>query len=143
MPRFLLVLLLALTTAAPAFAGEGKSGRLAEIADALELDDAHRAAVEDIVYKSEVAKVDAKARLKKSEIELKRALAAETLDEKAIRTATDGVASATAELIRIRVDRIVAIRRQLTAAQWSELKQIWKSERDDDEDEDEDEEDDD
>lgn len=128
MSRFLLVPLLALLTASPAFAGD----RLAEIADALELDASHRAAVEDIVYKSEVAKVDAKARLKKSEIELKRALAAETLDEKAIKSATEGVATATAELIRIRVDRIVAIRRQLTAAQWAELKEIWKSEKDDD-----------
>lgn len=136
-----LLLALALSLFAPvAHAGD----RMDEIADELGLDATQRAAVEEIVYSSQRARVDARAKLKRAELDLKHALGAATLDEKAVRTATDAVAAATAELVRNKVDRIVAIRKQLTPAQWEELKQLWldddrRGRRDDDRDEDDDE----
>ena len=57
-------------------------------------------------------------------------LGAATLDEKLVRSSTEAVAQATSELIRNRVDRIVAIRKQLSPAQWEQLKAIWQEDDD-------------
>jgi Spy/CpxP family protein refolding chaperone len=137
MPRFLLLLALSLAPvlAPEALAGEGKMGR---IADEVGLDDKQRAAVEDILYKSNLSKVEAKARLQKAKLELQHSLTAATLDEKAVKTSTDAAAAAAGDLVRIRVERIVAIRKQLSAEQWDKLEGMWQD-RDEDEDEDDDE----
>jgi Spy/CpxP family protein refolding chaperone len=126
-----ILLALALSTLPQAAAGD--RGRMAEIADELELTGAQRLAVEDIVYKSQLARVDLKARLKRGEMELKHLLGQPTLDEKAVRAATDAVVATTGEVIRNRVDRILAIRKQLTAEQWEELKGIWQEDREEEE----------
>ena len=135
MYRFLLLLFLSLSPAlvGDAAAGEGKMGR---IADEVGLDEKQRAAVEEILYKSKLAKVDASSRLQKAKLELQHALTATTLDEKAVNNATDAAAKAAGDLVRIRVERIVSIRKQLSAEQWDKLEGMWQERDDEDEDDD-------
>lgn len=132
-------LLLTLGAATPTFARDraGDEGsRFIEIADQLALSPTQRTALEDVVYRSKSARVDIRARLTKGELDLKHALVSGTLDEKVVRTASDTVSAATADLIRNRVDQIVAIRKQLTPEQWDKLKTLWAQRgKDGDEDE--------
>ena len=131
------LLALGLALATPAHAGD--DARFEEIATEVGLSAAQKSAVADILYKSRQARIDIKARLDRAELDLRHALTAPTLDEKAVRTALDAVSAATAELQRNRVEQIVAIRKQLSPEQWEKLKTVWHEERDEDED-DEDEE---
>lgn len=133
------LLALGLALATPAHAGD--DGRFEEIAAEVGLSAAQRTAVSDILYKARQARIDIKARLDRAELDLRHALTAPTLDEKAVRTALDAVSAATAELQRNRVEQIVAIRKQLSPEQWEKLKTVWHDERDEDEDEDDDHED--
>ena len=127
-----LVLSLGLLTA-PAHAGE--ASKFQEIASELNLNATQKASVEDILYKSRAARIEIKSRLQRGELDLKHALAAPTLDEKAVATATDAVSRATTDLVKNRVDQIVSIRKQLNPDQWEKLKVIWedlKADKDDD-----------
>lgn len=127
------LLALGLALAAPAHAGD--DARFEEIAAEVGLSAAQKTTVSDILYKSRQARIDIKARLERAELDLRHALTAPTLDEKAVRTALDAVSAATAELQRNRVEQIVAIRKALSPEQREKLKAVWHEERDEDEDE--------
>jgi Spy/CpxP family protein refolding chaperone len=116
----------------PAQAGEAEA-RFEEVAAQVGLTAPQKQAIVEILYKSRLARIDVKARLDRAELDLRHALSAATLDEKAVKTALDAVTTATADLQRNRVDQIVAIRRQLNGEQWEKLKIVW---REDDRDED-------
>lgn len=125
-------LLLGLGAAPSTFArdrGEDEGARFIEIADQLALTPPQRTALEDVVYRSTSSRVDVRARLAKGELDLKHALVAATLDEKAVRTAAEAVSTATADLVRNRVDQILAIRKQLSPEQWDKLKVLWAETR--------------
>lgn len=117
--------------------GEGRGGRMAAIADEVGLTTQQRAAVEDILYKSQAAKLDAQAKLQRAKLDLRHHLGAAQLDEGAVKKAVEAASAATSDLIRIKVDRIVAIRKQLSADQWAKLKDVWADDRDEDDDDDE------
>lgn len=111
------------STVQPALAGEG---RFPEIVAQLGLSAEQQAKVEEIIYQSKTARVDVRARLDKAKLELRHALGAETLDEKAVRKATDNLNAATAGLVQNRVDQVIALRKVLTAAQFEQLEGMWK-----------------
>ena len=112
------------------------AGKYASLADELELTAAERAKVEDIVYQYRIHQTEHKATLKKAKLELRHALGAEALDEKAIAGSVDAVNVATAHLVKARVDQIIALRKTLTPTQWTELKARWAEEEEDEEEDD-------
>jgi Spy/CpxP family protein refolding chaperone len=99
--------------------------RYGEIADKLKLEPAQRTQVEDIMYKAKVARTEAGSKLKRAKLEMKHALGADTLDEKAVRKAAADVNAASAALVESRVQQVIAIRKVLSPSQWKDLEQIW------------------
>jgi Spy/CpxP family protein refolding chaperone len=97
------------------------SGRFEEIAAQLELSAAQRKTVTDAVYTANTAKIDLEARVEKARLDVRHLLAAEPLDEKAVLKATDTLSAAEGELRRNRVQLVLAVRKALTADQWTEL----------------------
>jgi Spy/CpxP family protein refolding chaperone len=73
------------------------------------------------VYSANTAKIDLEARVEKARLEVRHLLAAEPLDEKAVLKATDALSAAEGELRRNRVQLVLAVRKSLTADQWTEL----------------------
>jgi Spy/CpxP family protein refolding chaperone len=126
MTTLLLSVLLSLTAPAAAddtlgAANSLASGRFEEIAAQLELSAAQRKTVTDAVYTANTAKIDLEARVEKARLEVRHLLAAEPLDEKAVLKATDALSAAEGELRRNRVQLVLAVRKALTADQWTEL----------------------
>lgn len=126
MTTLLLSVLLSLTAPAAAddtvgAANSLASGRFAEIAAQLDLSAAQRKTVTDAVYTANTAKIDLEARVEKARLEVRHLLAAEPLDEKAVLKATDALSAAEGELRRNRVQLVLAVRKALTADQWTEL----------------------
>ncbi len=114
------------STIQPAVAGEG---RYAEVVAQLGLSAEQQTRVEEIIYQSKTARVDIRARLDKAKLELRHTLGADTLDEKAVRKATENLNAATAGLVQNRVDQVIALRKVLTAAQFEQLETMWKGGR--------------
>ncbi len=126
MTTLLLSVLLSLTAPAAAddtlgAANSLASGRFEEIAAQLELSAAQRKTVTDAVYTANTAKIDLEARVEKARLDVRHLLAAEPLDEKAVLKATDTLSAAEGELRRNRVQLVLAVRKALTADQWTEL----------------------
>ena len=126
MTTLLLSVLLSLTAPAAAddtlgAANSLASGRFEEIAAQLELSAAQRKTLTDAVYSANTAKIDLEARVEKARLEVRHLLAAEPLDEKAVLKATDALSAAEGELRRNRVQLVLAVRKSLTADQWTEL----------------------
>lgn len=124
----ILLLSVLLTLTAPAAADDTlgaanslASGRFEEIAAQLELSAAQRKTVTDAVYTANTAKIDLEARVEKARLDVRHLLAAEPLDEKAVLKATDTLSAAEGELRRNRVQLVLAVRKALTADQWTEL----------------------
>jgi len=124
----ILLLSVLLTLTAPAAADDTlgaanslASGRFEEIAAQLELSAAQRKTVTDAVYSANTAKIDLEARVEKARLDVRHLLAAEPLDEKAVLKATDTLSAAEGELRRNRVQLVLAVRKSLTADQWTEL----------------------
>lgn len=99
--------------------------RYSEIADKLKLDDTQRAKVEEILHNARVARAESGAKLKTAKLELKRALGADAIDEKAVRKAASDVNAASAALVDGRVQQVIAVRKVLSPSQWEELEKIW------------------
>ena len=113
---------------APAHAGEG---RYAEVVAQLGLDAGQQARVEEIIYQSKSGRVEIRARLERAKLDLRHALGADTLDEKAVHKATDALKAATGDLVQNRVDQVLALRKVLTPAQFDQLEALRKGERGD------------
>lgn len=116
----------AVLLAPAALAGDG----LAELAEKLQLTDAQRDQITEVLYQSRSARIEIKARSEKAKLELKHALGGDTLDEKAVQRALDAYNAAQADLARNRVNQILAIRKQLTPEQWAQLKDEWSELKD-------------
>ena len=82
-------------------------------------------AVQDLVYKANLAKIDIKARRERAELTLRQLLTQPTLDEKAVRTAMEELNSAEADMRRNRVELVLAIRKLTNAEQWAALQELW------------------
>jgi len=132
----LVVLALALPFAPPAHAG---AGELREVARELGLSADQLTKVTQIVYQSKSARITAKAALERARLDLRHALAAEPMDEKAIRKAVADLNTATAGLVENRVNEVIELRRVLTPDQYGRLAEIWGDRREEAEDEDDDE----
>lgn len=152
----MLALLCSLWFATPTFAADPVSGDdaameaagddlghdYAAIAEKLGLSADQKTKVQNLVYTHKKAAIDAKAKLAKARLDLRQALVADSLDEKAVDKALTAVGDATAELQREKVHLVVDIRKQLTADQWKALVQLRgesrrerRRERDEDDDE--------
>ncbi len=93
----------------------------------LGLDEGQQARVAEAIRLHKIARVDLKAQAEKAEIELRYLLAAQKLDEIAVRAAVETLSAAEAALRRSRVELAIALRRELSAEQWATLQERWEA----------------
>lgn len=101
-----------------------------EIAQNVGLTADQERAIQDIVYKSNLAKVDIKARKDRAELTLRQLLSQSNLDEKAIRAAAEELNTAETDLRRNRIELVLAIRKLINADQWMSLQALWLGKED-------------
>ncbi|MFZ5477910.1 MAG: Spy/CpxP family protein refolding chaperone [Myxococcota bacterium] len=96
------------------------------VAERLQLTEAQRDKVSDIVFASRSEKITLKSRAELAQLELKKQLAEETLDDKAVLKAVDAVNAAEGALRRNKVQLLLDLRKELTAEQWAQLAALRK-----------------
>ena len=87
-------------------------------------------AIQDLVYKANLAKIDIKARRDRAELTLRQLLNQTSFDDKAVHTALEDLNSAEADLRRNRVELVLAIRKLCNAEQWTSLQALWLAKED-------------
>lgn len=131
MRPFLSTVLLSLALLAPAGVAHAGDDHYAELVTRLGLSADQQARVEEIIYQSKGSRLEIRARLEKARLDLKHHLGADTLDEKAVRRATEDLNAASAALVQNRVDQVIALRKVLDPAQFSQLEALWQGGRGD------------
>lgn len=128
MNRMLMLLCLLVPTATLARPGGG-GGRghfnpkmLMHAADMLELDDETRKRIKDLVYDSEKAGIELRARVKAAELELHRALDAEAPDRSEVMKRVEEVGTLKVEMQKHRFGLMLDVRGLLTPEQVRKLK---------------------
>lgn len=101
-----------------------------QLAEKVGLTSEQERSIQDLVYKSNLAKVDIKARRERAELMLRQLVSQSNLDEKAIRTALDELNAAEADMRRNRIELVLAIRKLINAEQWATLQDLWMSKED-------------
>ena len=96
-----------------------------EVASQLGLSSAQTSVVQEIVYRSDLERVEIRARRDRAELQLRQLLAAPTVDEAAVRAALLALNSAEADLRSNRVELVIALRKNLSPAQWEALRSLW------------------
>jgi Spy/CpxP family protein refolding chaperone len=137
LPVFGIVLGLAFH-AAPALAHEHDDDG-DEMAEKLDFTPAQQAQMDELDFRAKAARIAIKAREETAELELRHAMRAATIDEKAVAKALDALNIAESELRKSKVDEMLAVRKLLTPDQATKLVAMWHDEGED-EDDDEDEE---
>ncbi len=92
-----------------------------EIASEIGLNADQQAKLRSAFYESHVARIDAKAKKEKAELELKTLLSADVIDEKAVGRALEMALGADGELKRNRVQLLLTTRKIVTLDQWHQL----------------------
>lgn len=122
-------LLVAALLALPvSYAVAGGGGRA--MMEQLGLSDSQRDTTQELLTAYELETIEAKAALKKSRLELKQLLLAETVDEKAAYKKLDEIERASAELHREKLGMMLELKRTLTPEQWERLVELRDGQRD-------------
>lgn len=92
-----------------------------EIASEIGLNGDQQSKLRAAFYDSHMARIDVKAKKDKAELELKKLLAADTVDEKAVNKSLESALAADGDLKRNRVQLLIATRKIVTLDQWHQL----------------------
>jgi len=124
----LTILVLVSGSAAAAAAGfdlpHGKWWENERVAERVGLSDEQQRAIGDLVYDHMMRVIDLNAGVKKAELELAEAVEREPFDAGAVRKAFAAFQAAKSRLESERFEMLLAVRGQLTTAQWTELLEI-------------------
>jgi Spy/CpxP family protein refolding chaperone len=119
------VVLLARPAAAQQFdLPPGKWWDDARLSERIGLSDAQHGAIEELVYEHARRMIDLKAAVDRAGLDLAAAARREEFEEDAVRDAYRAFRSARGKLEDERFEMLVAVRRVLTAEQWSSLQEL-------------------
>lgn len=96
-----------------------------EVAQQIGLSSQQQALVQEIIYRSDLARVEIRARRDRAELQLRQLLSAETLDENAVHAALAELNAAETDLRNNRVELVIALRKNLSPSQWEALRTLW------------------
>lgn len=111
--------------------GGDKAARAEAIADQLNLTEAQKEQIRQIMLKYRRQSIDIKARKEKAQLDLVTLLGAPQLDEKGLNKALAEINAAEAELKQARLNQMIEIRKVLTPEQWQQLVALYRAERGD------------